>query len=56
MSNLVNMVMALVLNLLNPTAPVLPVYEDANTTEAVIECQIHEDYTVTVLRFETENC
>ena len=56
MSNLFNMVMAAVLNLISPATTTLPQADSTQTIEAVIECEIQEDYTAAVIRFETENC
>lgn len=56
MSNLVNMVMAAVLNLLSPTADAVEAFHGAPTIEAVVEQQLPAEDAATAIRFESENC
>ncbi|NQX78068.1 hypothetical protein [Gilvibacter sp.] len=55
MSNLVNMVMAAVLNLMSPGSPALPIADQAKTIEAVVEQSAQIDCVATTIRFGTEN-
>lgn len=56
MSNLVNMVMAAVLNLMSHGATVPPAQESGQIIEAVMERQLQIEHTAPVIRFGTENC
>lgn len=57
MSNLVNMVLAAVLNVLNPGVAQVPAPDSVQTTiEAVMERQMETEFNAPVFRFETENC
>ena len=57
MSNLVNMVMAAVLNLMSCGEATPPAQQDnGQIIEAVVEQQLQIEQNAPVIRFETENC